>query len=182
MSRLICLHSASLFFLVYYKKTLYFLAGRFFFLFETWKAPLFPLSACQICPRHRQEAECASSSSLGSLSGIPRTSSRTWSPCATSPASPPGGSWGGGSRSCPSPPPPPWSISWLQATPAMSLPSPFCAKQMPKRANYLVTVDVQPQRVRLTAVIEQKQSWENRSSDFPGKEKLNYPKIEKEKN
>ena len=30
MSRLICLHSASLFFLVYYKNTLYFLAGKLF--------------------------------------------------------------------------------------------------------------------------------------------------------
>merc|ERR1712004_665085 len=29
---------------------------------------------------------------------------------------------------------------------------------------HLVTVDVQPQRVRLTAVVEQKQSWENCSS------------------
>ena len=47
--------------------------------------------------------------------------------------------------------------------------SQFCAKKRPKQANYLVTVDVQPQRVRLTAVVEQKQSWENCSSHLPGK-------------
>ena len=57
--------------------------------------------------------------------------------------------------------------------------SQFCAKKRPKQANYLVAVDVQPQRVRLTAVIEQKQSWENRRSNLPGKAKLNNKKKEK---
>ena len=59
--------------------------------------------------------------------------------------------------------------------------SPCWAKQRPKQANYLVTVDVQPQRVRLTAVVEQKQRWENGSSDLPGKAKLNNQKIEGKK-
>ena len=59
--------------------------------------------------------------------------------------------------------------------------SQFCAKKGPKQANYLVTIDVQPQRVCLTAVIEQKQSWENCSSNLPGKEKINNQKIEGKK-
>ena len=45
--------------------------------------------------------------------------------------------------------------------------SQFCAKLMPKQANYLVTVDVQPQRVRLTAVVEQQKSWEYGSTNLP---------------